>query len=55
MSGIIPGYSWDLREASRQVFEQIWDAGDHQKHWQKWEFQFYTKNPKINPVNDKIS
>ena len=32
MSGIIPGKSQDLREASQQVFKEIWDAGDHQKH-----------------------
>ena len=32
MSGIIPEYSQDLGEASQQVFEEIWDAGDHQKH-----------------------
>ena len=32
MSGIIPGNSQDLREASQQVFKEIRDAGDHQKH-----------------------
>ena len=29
MSGIIPGYSHDLREASQQVFKELWDAGGH--------------------------